>query len=521
MKKLRLIAFLPPFVLCVAAVVLNFTHPEFFTVVMKAAYQWILDSFGWLVSLLSFCIVVLCGVIYVSPFGRTVLGGPNAKRLLTKWQMFAVVLTTNIAAGILFWCVYEPLSYLNQPPVNTHAAPNSPEAALFAISTVYLHWTFTPYAIASIVGLMFAFAYYNMKKPFSLGAPLSPLLGRYGEGRPGQVIDAVCLYALVAAMAAALGGASLLLGAGINHVLGLGGKPSDLMLGVIMAAIMGAAVVAAISGVAKGIRFIANINTFFLIGFLAMILFLGPTRFILNFAVEGFGYFLGHYFEKVLFTGAAHQEPWPHVWTQMYFAAFFAWAPIMGVFLGRIARGYTVRAFLVFNVLLPALFTGIWMAIFCGAITHMELREGANLASLLDPNDPSRVLYAFLGRLPYTGILVPVLLITAFLSFVTTADGCTDAMSNISSTGISPENPESSMIVKIAWGAVMALLSWIMMVHGRIDGIRMLSSMGGWLAMFLCLAIGICAIRVVANPARFDTFHSDFSMKPSHDEVKP
>jgi glycine betaine transporter len=77
------------------------------------------------------------------------------------------------------------------------------------------------------------------------------------------------------------------------------------------------------------------------------------------------------------------------------------------------------------------------------------------------------------------------------------------------------------MIVKIAWGLVMGLLSWIMMVYGRIDGIRMLSSMGGWLAMFLCLVIAICAIRVTANPARFDTFHSDFSMKPSHDEVKP
>jgi hypothetical protein len=26
---------------------------------------------------------------------------------------------------------------------------------------------------------------------------------------------------------------------------------------------------------------------------------------------------------------------------------------------------------------------------------------------------------------------------------------------------------------------------------------------------------------VAANPARFDTFHSDYSMKPSRDEVKP
>jgi choline-glycine betaine transporter len=46
---------------------------------------------------------LLCGVIYGSSFGRTVLGGPKAKKLLKTWQMFAVVLRTNIAAGILFW----------------------------------------------------------------------------------------------------------------------------------------------------------------------------------------------------------------------------------------------------------------------------------------------------------------------------------------------------------------------------------------------------------------------------------
>jgi len=521
MKKLKPIAFGPPFVLCVAAVVLNFTSPATFDAAIGGAYRWVCETFGWLVSLLSLGMVVLCAAIYACPFGRTVLGGPDAKKLLTRWQMFAVVLTTNIGAGILFWCTFEPLSYLAQPPASLHAAPNSPEAVTFAISTVYLHWTFTPYAIPAIVGLMFAFAYYNMRKPFSLGAPLSPLMGRFGAGRAGQVIDAVCLYSLAAALAASLGGASLLLGAGIHHVLGIPGQPSNLLLAAIMAGIMVSAVLAAISGLTKGIRVAANINTYFLIGFLALILVLGPTRYILNLAVEGLGSFLGNYFQKVTFTGAASGDKWPHQWTQMYFSAYFAWAPIMGVFLGRIARGYTVRAFLVFNMLLPALFTGIWMAVFCGVVAHMEVVEHANLAAALSSGDPSAVLYPILERIPGGLVLIPLLLVTAFLSFVTTADGNTDAMSNISSTGISPEHPESSRVVKVAWGAVMGLLSWIMVAHGRIDGIRELSNLGGWPSLFLCLAVAICAIRVAANPAKFDVFHKSHKQTANADEVQP
>ena len=165
---------------------------------------------------------LFCGVICGSSFGRTVLGGPKAKKLLMTWQMFAVVLTTNIATGILFWGVFDPAWHLSHPPGGI--VPNSPEAAHFAISTVYLHWTLTPYAFGSMVGLMFAFAYYNMKRPFSLGAPLAPLLGRLGDGKVGHVIDAVCLYCLVAGLTSALAGSALLLGGGIHKMLNIAEK---------------------------------------------------------------------------------------------------------------------------------------------------------------------------------------------------------------------------------------------------------------------------------------------------------
>ncbi len=103
----------------------------------------------------------------------------------------------------------------------------------------------------------------------------------------------------------------------------------------------------------KGIRILSSINTVILIGFLLFIFATGATGFILKFGMEGFGYLLSHFFESALFTGAAHQDLWPTKWTMMHFANWFAWAPIMGVFLGRIAYGYTVRAYLLFNVVLP------------------------------------------------------------------------------------------------------------------------------------------------------------------------
>ena len=46
----------------------------------------------------------------------------------------------------------------------------------------------------------------------------------------------------------------------------------------------------------------------------------------------------------------------------------------------------------------------------------------------------------------------------------------------------------------------------------------MLSNLGGFPALFLCLGIGICALMVVANPARYDKFDKDHP-KDASDET--
>jgi hypothetical protein len=65
----------------------------------------------------------------------------------------------------------------------------------------------------------------------------------------------------------------------------------------------------------------------------------------------------------------------------------------------------------------------------------------------------------------------------------------------------------------------MAAFCWIIVTQFKLDGIRMLSNLGGFPALFLCLGIGICALMVIANPARYDKFDKDHVPDPS-DETK-
>src|SRR3546814_12862747 len=76
---------------------------------------WILRNFGPVFTISSVLFLALLAAIALSPFGRTTIGGPDAKPLLDRWRWFAVTLCTTIATGILFWGVAEPLFHPNEP----------------------------------------------------------------------------------------------------------------------------------------------------------------------------------------------------------------------------------------------------------------------------------------------------------------------------------------------------------------------------------------------------------------------
>ena len=305
--------------------------------------------------------------------------------MLSFRNWFAITLTTTIAAGITFWGIAEPIYHLTTPPDSLGLEPNSPQAAIFSMSTMYLHWTITPYAIYCIPALMFAFAYYNMKRPFSLGSTLAPLFGDKVDGKLGKTIDAVCLYTLALGMASAMGTSILNISGGVNYLTGM--ESSPLLWGVIAAVVMVTFIISASTGLMKGIRILSDINFKLFLFIIVFMFVVGPTAFLLNLGTESFGNYLTNFFDKSLFTGAAGGDQWPQWWTTFYWANWFSWAAITALFLGRIAYGQTVRAVILVNFVLPAVFSGIWMTIFSGTSIYLQLNDG-NLGDILTNSGP-------------------------------------------------------------------------------------------------------------------------------------
>ncbi|MEM9940341.1 MAG: BCCT family transporter, partial [Planctomycetota bacterium] len=500
--KLNHAVFWPPFILLMAAVFLNFSSPDrvgddgkvvlgSFTTVVSGANDWILNHFGWLFSTCAFLSVCVCLLIcmtrfWKSGFGNVRIGGKDAKPIMSLWNWFAITICTTIAVGILFWSTSEPIRHLLAPPQFAGVEPGSRQAAVFSLSTMYLHWAFTPYALYAVASLTFAFAYYNMEKPFSLGSAVTPIFGNWSTGKAAWAIDAVCLYALVLGMAAALGTGIMMLAGGLNDLMGIPSNP--LTWGIISASIVVTFVISSATGLMKGIRILSDINSKFLMALILLPLIFGPTIFLISLGSESLLDYGLQFFQRNLFliqtdgqTSILIPDGWGKEWTVFYWAVWMAWAPITACFLGRISYGRTVNEFMLINFLAPSLFAIGWMTFFSGTAIYYQMENIVDLKTVIDSKGYEAASYEVFRQFPLAIVIILFYMTSAFICFVTSSDSNMSAMASISSSGITPENPEGKKWLKIVWGTAVGLVAWIMISFaGGEEGIKKLSNLGGF-----------------------------------------
>ncbi|HWR39499.1 MAG TPA: BCCT family transporter [Patescibacteria group bacterium] len=506
MGKVRPISFWPPVVLFIVACVYNFIDKEGFGKMIGAANKWLMGNFAW-----AFClgVLVMLGVVVFvmfSKFGDVRIGGKDAAPMLDDWRYFSITLTSIIAIGILFWATAEPLYHLTAPPKSLNIVPNSPEAAVFAMSTLFIHWGFLPLAIYAVPSVMFAFAYYNMKKPYSLGSTLTPVFGDKVLGKWGQGIDAICMYALIAGMAASLGTGVLSIAGGLNKLTGV--QTGAFLWAMVDAAVVLTFVLSSITGLFNGIKRLSEINSIVFFLMVVFVFVFGPTFWLLNLGAEAFANHLQTFFAKAAFTGAAANDPWAGWWTIFYWCNWLAWAPVSGMFLGRISYGHTIRKALTVQFVLPALFDILWMVIFGGAAIHMELAGGKLMEAMA--KGPEFAVYAFLDQYPLAWVTMSVFVFCMFLSYVTGSDAYTTTLGGMSTTGVSPADPEPAMSMKIFWGVIIGTVTYVMISAAGVDGVKMLSNLGGGPALILELLICWALVKVALNPSQYDTFKADY-----------
>ncbi|MDR1545343.1 MAG: BCCT family transporter [Deltaproteobacteria bacterium] len=511
-KKTKWGIFLPPFLLVVALIVLNLTSFEIFLKVVNAAAGWILANFSWLFNGITCVCVVMTVAAYFSPFSKVRIGGSKAQPVMGQANFTWIALCTIMAAGILLWAAGEPMYHLYGPPSHIVEGAKSQKAVEWAVQTIFLEWTFSPMAIYGLPAVVFAFAFYNMKKEYSIGSMLYPALGDKATKTVMPVVDCVCLFALTGGMAASLSSGVLLLAGGFNSLAGVdAGKTGWIVTALI---IVLAFVISASTGLMRGIRILSSINVRVYLVLGLFVFLAGPTAYLLDFMVEGLGLYLSDFFKISLWTSTTSADGWSRWWPTFYWCVWIAWMPVTSVFLGRVAKGYTVRETLTVIFVVPSIFSLIWLGIFSGTAINFELaglgiNEGMQ-ATIKASNTPEGATYALFRALPLPTLSIPLFLLVVFVSFVTAADSNTNAMAGLCTSGLSTEDQEAPFQLKVLWGVLIGALCLIMMIAAGIDGVKMVSNLGGFPSLFLLVAVCVSAFKLIANPAKYDLHKEDY-----------
>lgn len=273
----------------------------------------------------------------------------------------------------------------------------------------------------------------------------------------------------------------------------------------IISALTVAFVLSAVSGVARGIQWLSNINMVLALAIAAFVFIAGPTLFILNMLPTSIGDYIEALPTMASRTGAGDEamQAWLSSWTIFYWAWWISWTPFVGMFIARISRGRTIRQFVTGVLLVPSVVSLVWFAIFGGAGIFEQTENG----DLTEPDgsvDSDFALFHLLDQYPITSVTTVVVMILVAIFFVSGADAASIVMGTLSERG----SIEPSKWVVIFWGAATGAVAAIMLAIADSD------NLGGALTGLQALTTVVSLPFLVVMVAMCVSLYKDLSDDP-------
>jgi len=454
-----------------------------------SALTWIMDNTGWLFALTASGFVVFVLWLALGKFGSIPLGCDDEEPEFRTISWVAMMFSAGMGIGLMFFGVAEPLTHFATPPPGTGPAGNM-EAVQTAMATTLFHWTLHPWAIYAVVGLAIAYGVYRKGRMQLISAAFEPLLGSRANGPGGKVIDMLAIFATLFGSAASLGLGALQIRSGLHIVAGIS-ETGNTVLVVIITVLTVAFVLSAVSGVARGIQWLSNINMVLALLLAAFVFVVGPTIFILNLLPTA----LGSYFQDIAMmsahTGAegADVDTWLQSWTIFYWAWWISWTPFVGMFIARISRGRTIRQFVTGVLLVPSLVSLVWFCVFGGAAIKVQ-QDGVDLAG---EGSIEAQLFSLLDQYPIAIIASVLVMVLVAIFFVSGADAASIVMGSLSERGtIKP-----SRGTVIFWGVAMGAVALVMLLVGGEDALTGLQTITIIAALpFVLVMVGLAVALV-------------------------
>lgn len=454
--------------------------------------SWVSHYFGWLYILSIVAFIGFCVWIAMSKYGKIKLGQNDDKPEFSTFSWYAMLFCGSTGIGLVFWSIAEPLSHYAAPPVGIE--PGTMDAIDFSIRTCYLHWGITQWVCFAVVGLGIAYFQFRKGKNAQLSNLLTPLVGeKRTNGWFGKLIDGFSVVVSFAGVATSLGlGVSQICG-GLQHLFGIPKTDETIMWIIIFITLI--FIISAITGVYKGIKILSNFNTYLAIALLIVAFIVGPKVTILNNLTDSVGQHIQYLPKDLFMINAFGDNDWVMNWRVFYYAWFVAWVPFVGMFVARISKGRTIREFISGVVLVPTLFTIVWLSVFSAiALSTVQGWSIENVQQLIA--SPETAVFIIFENYPLSKVISMMIVLLLGVFFITSADSATYSLSVMTSNGsITPPTYK-----KVVWGVVVAAIAYILLSAGSLKPLQTISIAATLPFLIIMLAMMPALVKDLRSP---------------------
>jgi len=472
-------------------------YPEEAGAFVSDLYDWIASNLGILYQLFAIAGMAFLGWLAFGRYGHVRLGGNDEAPDFSTFSWVGMLFCAGTGASLLVWAGVEWAYYIDSPPLG--AVPRSTTAIEWASAYGPFHWGIVAWCFYALPTIAIAYPYYVKGVPYlKASTSLHAILGPSGASSiAGRAVDLAAMIALIGGAGTSLGVIAPTIAASIAELVNVS-TSFGLQLGVMIVciALFGVSVYL---GIDKGIRRLSEINVYLALTFLAFVLIMGPTLFILKVSVDTLGVMVQNFVRMLTWTDPVDKSGFVESWTIFYWAWWISFALPIGVFVTRISRGRTIRQVIVSMVTFGSLGCWIFYFVMGNYALSLELDNIMSVTGSLTEHGMYVTVEKIISTLPYSKLALALFVLVSVISVATTYDSASYTLASTATAELR-EGDNPARWHRLFWAAILGLLPIFMMMVGGLQIIRA----GVLIASLPMLLVGIAMIFALVRSLRHE-----------------